>query len=165
MGPQSHQIWASATITPCISPQWDGYRAFYFYIPKRARRIGSHISYISRFIAPLISGWSDFQGHGYDFELRPWLGFYTSLFTPLFYSRNNKNLLVPLNNHFLMDVWWNNHVLCNDLESSNWSKHKKQLVLDFQATLQISKVPLKPIYSNRKSTRTSQINEKSSLQR
>jgi len=33
-----------------------------------------------------------------------------------------------LNNHFLMDVWWNNHSLCNDLESSNWNNHKKLVV-------------------------------------
>ena len=24
-----------------------------------------------------------------------------------------------------MDVWWNNHFLCNDLESSNSNNHKK----------------------------------------
>ena len=29
-----------------------------------------------------------------------------------------------LNNNFLMDVWWNNHLLCNDLEASNWNNHK-----------------------------------------
>ena len=28
-----------------------------------------------------------------------------------------------LNNHFLLDVWWNNHFSCNDLESSNWNNH------------------------------------------
>ena len=27
-----------------------------------------------------------------------------------------------------MDVWWNNHFLCNDLESSNWNNHKKLVV-------------------------------------
>ena len=27
------------------------------------------------------------------------------------------------NNQFLMDVWWNNHFLCKDLESSNWNNH------------------------------------------
>ena len=26
---------------------------------------------------------------------------------------------------FWMDVWWNNHFLCNDLESSSWNNHKK----------------------------------------
>ena len=35
------------------------------------------------------------------------------------------NLPGTLNNHFLMDVWWNNHFLCNDLESSSWNNHKK----------------------------------------
>ena len=29
------------------------------------------------------------------------------------------------NNHFLMDVWWNNHFSCKDLESSNWNNHFK----------------------------------------
>ena len=29
------------------------------------------------------------------------------------------------NNHFFWDVWWNNHFLCNCLESSNWNKHFK----------------------------------------
>ena len=24
-----------------------------------------------------------------------------------------------------MDVWWNNHFLCKDFESSNWNNHKK----------------------------------------
>ena len=33
-----------------------------------------------------------------------------------------------LNNHFFMDVWWNNHFLCRDLESSNWNNHKKLVV-------------------------------------
>ena len=33
-----------------------------------------------------------------------------------------------LNNHFLIDVWWNNHFLCNDLESSSWNNHKKLVV-------------------------------------
>ena len=28
-----------------------------------------------------------------------------------------------LNNQLLMDVWWNNNFLCNDLESSNWNNH------------------------------------------
>ena len=28
-----------------------------------------------------------------------------------------------LNNHFLMGVWWNNHFLCNDMESSSWNSH------------------------------------------
>ena len=27
-----------------------------------------------------------------------------------------------------MDVWWNNHFLCNDWESSNWNNHKKVAV-------------------------------------
>ena len=27
------------------------------------------------------------------------------------------------NNQFKMDVWWNNHFLDKDLESSNWNKH------------------------------------------
>ena len=27
------------------------------------------------------------------------------------------------NNHFLMDVWWNNHFLHKGLESSNWNNH------------------------------------------
>ena len=26
-----------------------------------------------------------------------------------------------LSNHFLLNVWWNNHCSCNDLESSNWT--------------------------------------------
>ena len=30
-----------------------------------------------------------------------------------------------LNNHILMDVWWNNNFLCNDWESSNWFPTKK----------------------------------------
>ena len=29
------------------------------------------------------------------------------------------------NNHFVMDVWWNHHFLCSDLESSRWNNHKK----------------------------------------
>ena len=37
-----------------------------------------------------------------------------------------------LNNHFLMDVWWNSHFLCNDLESSSWNNHKKTGCLEFQ---------------------------------
>ena len=28
-----------------------------------------------------------------------------------------------LNNHVFMDVWWNNHFLYKDLESSNWNNH------------------------------------------
>ena len=28
-----------------------------------------------------------------------------------------------LNNHLWMDVWWNNHFLRKDLESSNWNNH------------------------------------------
>ena len=39
-----------------------------------------------------------------------------------------------LNNHLLMD-WWNNHFLCNDLESSNWNNHKKTGCLEFQAKI------------------------------
>ena len=31
--------------------------------------------------------------------------------------------LVTLNNHVLIDVWWNHQFLCNDLESSNWNIH------------------------------------------
>ena len=31
-----------------------------------------------------------------------------------------------------MDVWWNNHFLCNDLESSSWNNHKKTGCLEFQ---------------------------------
>ena len=34
-----------------------------------------------------------------------------------------------------MDVWWNNHFLCNDLESSNWNNHKKTGCLEFQDDL------------------------------
>ena len=31
-----------------------------------------------------------------------------------------------ISNHFLMDVWWNNHHFsCKDLESSNWNNHFK----------------------------------------
>ena len=33
-----------------------------------------------------------------------------------------------LNNHFLMDLWWNSHFLCNDLESSSWNNHKRLVV-------------------------------------
>ena len=33
-----------------------------------------------------------------------------------------------LNNHLLVDVWWNNHFLCRDLESSNWNSQKKLVV-------------------------------------
>ena len=33
-----------------------------------------------------------------------------------------------LNHHFLVDVWWNNHFLWNDLESSSWNNHKKLVV-------------------------------------
>ena len=32
------------------------------------------------------------------------------------------NLGTP-NNQFKLDVWWNNHFLCNDWESSNWNNH------------------------------------------
>ena len=28
-----------------------------------------------------------------------------------------------LNTHFLMEVWWNTHFWCNDLESSSWNNH------------------------------------------
>ena len=33
--------------------------------------------------------------------------------------------LVPQTTIFFMDVWWNNHFLCNDLEASNWNNRKK----------------------------------------
>ena len=33
--------------------------------------------------------------------------------------RNQRWVPGTLNNHILMDVWSNNHVLCKDLESSN----------------------------------------------
>ena len=31
-----------------------------------------------------------------------------------------------------MDVWWNHHVLCSDLESFSWNNHKKTGCLEFQ---------------------------------
>jgi len=34
-----------------------------------------------------------------------------------------------LNNHFLMDVWWNNQFLCNDLESSSWNNCLRKWVV------------------------------------
>ena len=42
-----------------------------------------------------------------------------------------------LNNHFLMDVWWNNHFLCKGLKSSNWNNQGFQvwLRLPFGSTL------------------------------
>ncbi len=38
---------------------------------------------------------------------------------------DTKPLLVPgtPNNQLKMDVWWNNHFLCKDWESSNWNNH------------------------------------------
>ena len=58
-----------------------------------------------------------------------------SLQGPKFRSDRRKKLPVDLggwwvdpgtlNTHFLMEVWWNNHSLCNDLESSTWNNHKK----------------------------------------
>ena len=36
-----------------------------------------------------------------------------------------RHLPGTLNNHFFMDLWWNNRFLCSDLESSNWNNHKK----------------------------------------
>ena len=46
-------------------------------------------------------------------------------------ARNMVAKFLPgtLNNNILMDVLWNNHILCNDLEASNWNNHK-QLVGD-----------------------------------
>jgi len=40
-----------------------------------------------------------------------------------FVSLAQKGLRTPgtPNNHFLMDVWWNNRFPCKDLESSNWN--------------------------------------------
>ena len=54
-----------------------------------------------------------------------------------------------LNNHFLMDVWWNNHFVCNDLESSNWNNHKKTGCLEFQGYVSGSKLVgvWKPLWS------------------
>ena len=46
----------------------------------------------------------------------------------MFYENQVYILPGTLNNHFSMDVWWNNHFLCNDLESSSWNNHKKVVV-------------------------------------
>ncbi len=37
-----------------------------------------------------------------------------------------------LNNHFKMDVWWNNHFLCKDWQSSKWNNHCISGCLGFQ---------------------------------
>ena len=44
-----------------------------------------------------------------------------------------------LNNHCLTDVWWNNHFLCSDLESSNWNNHKKLVVWGSRRIYEIEK--------------------------
>ena len=37
--------------------------------------------------------------------------------------KQNYELPGTPNNHFLMDVWWNNHFPSKGLESSNWNNH------------------------------------------
>ena len=39
----------------------------------------------------------------------------------------------PISNQFKVDVWWNNHFPCKDLESSNWNNHLKNGCLGYQA--------------------------------
>ena len=48
------------------------------------------------------------------------LAFWTQILT---YTHRQLGWFVPgtPNNHFLLDVWWNNHFLCKELESSNWT--------------------------------------------
>ena len=41
-----------------------------------------------------------------------------------------------------MDVWWNNHFSCNDLESSNWNNHNKLVVWSSRHGLKLFMVSL-----------------------
>ena len=59
------------------------------------------------------------ERYGEPFQLRSYLIILVLL---IFFS---EGIFIPgtPNNHFKMDVWWNNHFLCKDLESSNWNNH------------------------------------------
>ena len=59
--------------------------------------------------------------------------------------RDTQNFLEPPgtpNNQFKVDVWWNNHFPCKDLDSSNWNNLKKWLFREYQDVPGISSPPL-----------------------
>ena len=43
--------------------------------------------------------------------------------------KDGEDIFIPgtPNNRLQIDVWWNNHFLCKDWESSNWNNHKEQV--------------------------------------
>ena len=77
------------------------------------------ITHTPAWLTPRIQTIRTFQGRFDGFPMRLdsniyWWG-----------ARNMVAKFLPgtLNNNLLMDVWWNNHFLCNDLEASNWNNH------------------------------------------
>ncbi len=55
----------------------------------------------------------------------PWMCKCVKETTMIFHQKYTIQIHLPgtRNNHFKMDVWWNSHFLCKELESSNWNNH------------------------------------------
>ena len=62
--------------------------------------------------------WPTWMGVWVNFDLRPMFLWLIGFFWTICVCPPG----IPTN-QFKVDVWWNNHFLCKDLESSNWNNH------------------------------------------